>query len=662
MDLAITPGTTPREGALSRSLAHIVSLQRPDGCWEGEVVWNPMLLAQYVIVHRLVGSPPFDEGARERMIRYFRVNRTPEGGFGMHPESGPYVFFTVISYVALRLLGVPAEDPLAARARAWLHAQPGGVLSVPSWGKLWLALCDLHGWEGVNPIPPELFLLPRSAPIHPDRYYCHTRYIYLAISQLYGRRFSGNLGPITLDLRRELFDRPYAQIDFAAHRHDLAASDLHVRPGAELRLAWDALRLLEPVIPARLRQRALDFGLARIRYELGETRRQCISPVNGLLNVLALYAHDPADPEVRLTLAAMEAWRWEDEREGIRYVGARSNAWDTAFALRAALAAPAGARPAAAIRRGYAYFKATQMKDDLPDRAREGRESILGGWCFSDGQHRWPVSDCTAEALSAILDAHDAPGLIPPDQRISDPWIREAARFILDRQCEDGGFGSYEPRRGGAFLEALNPSEMYGACMTERSYVECTASCVGALARMRAAHPTMEPARVERAVARGVALLRRAQKRDGSWAGFWGVNRTYAIFHAIEALRAAGALPDDPAVRRAARWLEQHQRADGGWGESYRGCLDDTYVEHRESQVIMTAWAALALQHAGGARSRAAARGIAFLERRQQASGGHPEEGVAGVFFGTAMLHYRHYKDYFPAWALARHAAHQESP
>ena len=27
------------------------------------------------------------------------------------------------------------------------------------------------------------------------------------------------------------------------------------------------------------------------------------------------------------------------------------------------------------------------------------------------------------------------------------------------------------------------------------------------------------------------------------------------------------------------------------------------------------------------------------------------------MFFGTAMLDYRLYRSYFPAWALARHAA-----
>ena len=33
-----------------------------------------------------------------------------------------------------------------------------------------------------------------------------------------------------------------------------------------------------------------------------------------------------------------------------------------------------------------------QMTEELPGHEREHREPILGGWCFSDGRHRWPVS------------------------------------------------------------------------------------------------------------------------------------------------------------------------------------------------------------------------------------------------------------------------------
>jgi 2,3-oxidosqualene cyclase len=647
------------DSAVDRSLRHLVSLQQADGCWEGEVVWNAMLVAQYVIVHRVVGSPPFAEAERARMIRHFEATRTPEGGWGMHPDSGPYVFFTTMAYVALRLLGVAAEDPLVARARTWLHTQEG-VVAIPTWGKVWLSLIGLYGWEGVSPVPPELFLLPDALPFHPNRFYCHTRYIYLAIAYLYGRRFTAHLGPITAELRRELYAVPFASIDFAAHRHAIAKADLHVRPGIELRLAYDALRGVERVLPGALRKRALDHAYGRIVYELEATRFQCISPVNGLLNCLCVFDREGKSARLTEALRGVEAWRWQDEAEGVRFAGARSNAWDTAFALRAALAGEvdAGSAAATAMRRGYGYLRDTQMVEELasPGRERERRASIVGGWCFSDGRHRWPVSDCTAEALSAIVLAHEVPGLIAERERIPAERLRQATEFILDRQNDDGGFGTYERRRGGAFLEALNPSEMYGSCMTERSYLECTSSCIGALARVRSLCDRALRERVDAAVERGVALVRQAQRVDGAWAGFWGVNFTYATFHAVEGLLATGASASDPAILRAVRWLESKQKADGGWGEHYDGCLEERYVEHPESQVIMTSWALLTLLHAGETPGRAEAvrKGVAFLKAKQERDGGYPEEAVAGVFFGTAMLHYRLYKAYFPAWALGR--------
>src|SRR3954464_14357673 len=57
---------------IARALDHLSRVQRPDGCWEGEVVWNAMLLAQRVIVRRIVRpEEPIDDGERRRMIRYF---------------------------------------------------------------------------------------------------------------------------------------------------------------------------------------------------------------------------------------------------------------------------------------------------------------------------------------------------------------------------------------------------------------------------------------------------------------------------------------------------------------------------------------------------------------------------------------------------------------
>ncbi len=657
-----------RSRALLLAARNLAGLQKPGGDWEAEMVWNTMLLAQYILVHRIVAGTPTITGARrEAMIQHFSHWQRADGGWGMHPESPSYVYFTTMAYLALRVLEVPADAPMILAARRFLRASAAsgnGVLAIPSWGKFWLAMLDLYGWDGVNPIPPEVFLLPESVPLHPSNYYCHTRYIYLGIAFLYGKRFTVDLGPLRDALRHELYgdegrdQEAYAKIKFSKARHQIAASDLYVRPSRPLRLAYDLLAQYEKIAVPALRQRALAHCLDRIVYEMHASRYQGISPVNGLLNCLALFATDPQHPELPASLTGMDAWQWQDEAEGVRFAGARSNAWDTAFAMQALAESPRAEQSRDALRRGYAYLMKTQLLSELPDWQRERRERITGGWCFSDGVHRWAVSDCTAEALIALLDCHDDATIAPAEnEQISDERILQAVEFILRRQNADGGYGTYERRRGGPLLELINPSEMYGECMTELSYIECTASCVTALCKVRRARPRLLPHQLDDAIAAGVAFLRGKQRDDGSYQGFWGVNFTYAGFHIAEALTAAGVSPSDPALARLSAWLIDKQKSDGAWGEHWQSCMDGQYHEHPEGQAVMTSWALLALLRLLPASHPTIERGIDWLVRRQLPTGSFPQEAVAGVFFGTALLDYRFYKEYFPAWALARYAA-----
>lgn len=643
-------GSKPAGAVLERALDHLARVQWERGCWAGEVVWCTMLLSQYVITCHLTHQP-IEPARREKFLKYFRAWQTADGGWGMHRESPAYVYMTALGYVALRLLGLGPEEEMPRRARAWLRAH-GGVLHVPSWGKFWLAMVGLYGWEGVNPIPPELWLLPDWSPVHPRRMYNHTRLIYLGIGYLYGRRFTGEISPIVEALRRELYDEPFASIDFAAHRHALAPTDVYVAPSLPLRAAYDGLYQYEKRHSRTVRRVALDKCFERIVFELRSTNYACVSPVNGLLFTLATY--DRSHPDFLPALRGVDYWAWEDEEEGVRFNGAHSHTWDTAFAVQAILSGPDGAveRMAGPLRKAYGYLRASQMKTEIDDREKWYRDRRMGGWCFSDETHQWPVSDCTAEALSAAIELEER---IPEDERISDRMLEEAAAFVLSRQNEDGGFGSYERSRGTLALEAVNPAEMFGNCMVERSYVECSASCVAGLARFRRRFPHVRRKEIDAAIARGVERVLAAQLPDGSWEGFWGVNFTYAIMYCVEGLIAAGLPRHHPAIRRACAWLLSKQKADGGWGEHYSSCEKRRYVEHPQSQVIMTSWALMALLAAEDPDWAAIERGVRLLSSRQLPDGDFPKEGVGGVFFNTAMHHYCLYKNYFPVWALGRY-------
>lgn len=58
----------------------------------------------------------------------------------------------------------------------------GGANHVTSWGKFWLAVLGVHSWDGLNPMPPEMWLMPYSkwtgiGYVHPGRYWCHCRMV-----------------------------------------------------------------------------------------------------------------------------------------------------------------------------------------------------------------------------------------------------------------------------------------------------------------------------------------------------------------------------------------------------------------------------------------------------------------------------------------------------
>ena len=79
-------------------------------------------------------------------------------------------------------------------------------MGIPSWGKFWLSVLGVYEWKGLNPIPPEFWLLPYVLPIHPGRWWCHCRMVYLPMGYLYARKAVGKITPLVEELRGELYE------------------------------------------------------------------------------------------------------------------------------------------------------------------------------------------------------------------------------------------------------------------------------------------------------------------------------------------------------------------------------------------------------------------------------------------------------------------------
>jgi 2,3-oxidosqualene cyclase len=633
------------EDPIRRGLTVLAETQDPGGSWKGDYGGPLFLVPAYVAGLQLLEAPP-DAATREGFITYLRNHQNQDGGWGLDVESHSHVFTSVLNYVALRLLGLPADDPGLQRARTWFLPH-GGPLGSGSWGKFILALVGLYSYEGLVPVPPELWLLPEALPLHPSRLWCHCRMVYLPMSWLYGRRIRAKETALLAEIRGEIYAQPYESVDWVAARERVASTDAYTPRTALLRLAGSLLGAWERLVPARWRARGLEVTLDQIRREDAATQSICIGPINKVLNTVVWHVVNPGGPEEQAHRRRLPDYLWR-AADGLKMQGYNSSQlWDTAFAVQAIVATGEveGCRPM--LERAASYIEANQVLEDVPETERAYRHPSRGGWPFSTRAHGWPISDCTAEGVKASL-LLERLGL----NRVSRERLRQAVDCILSLQNADGGWATYELQRGPRWLELLNPSDVFSTIMVDVSYVECTSACLQALAAWSSFEPS-EAARVRPAIRRGERFIRAAQRPDGSWEGSWGVCFSYGAWFGTAGLVAAGATPGDPALQRAAAYLRAHQRADGSWSETLQSNRQRRWVEGTGGHSVTTSWALLSLAACGERDSEAVRRGVAWLRARQGADGRWPPEPIAGVFNRTCAVHYDIYLRAFPVWALA---------
>ena len=190
--------------------------------------------------------------------------------------------------------------------------------------------------------------------------------------------------------------------------------------------------------------------------------------------------------------------------------------------------------------------------------------------------------------------------------------------------------------------------------MTETSYVECTASCIAALAAFTTHHPEILRSEVDSAIARGPRrACGRCNGRTARGPAVWGVHFIYGTMFGVRGPARGGRAAARPRhSHKRARALKARQRPDGGWGEHHESATLGQYRENDRSQVIQTAWALTALLEAKDPDWDAIDRGARFLAAAQREDGTWPAEEPAGIFFRTALLHYTLYRSYFPVTSL----------
>ena len=629
------------EEALVRSETWFLQRQHPAaGYWVEVLEADTTLTSEYLMLRRYIGAVDMDREAR--MIAYLQKTQREDGGWAIYAGGPLNVSASVKAYFALKLAGVPQDEPGMRRARQAILAQ-GGVVSANVFTKITLALFGQYDWRGVPSMPPEIMLASqwRYWNVYAISYWSRVVLVPLLIMFAFRRecRIGADQGI------EELFCVPPHQVNY--RKMPPFQKDCAFISWRNFFVWCDAvLKVYEQYAPLFIRKKAVKKAEAwLVDHMQGEGGLGAIYPAmaNSVYALVAL-GYPLSHPLIQKALRAIEAleidtpgsadWQTPDT---LHLQPCHSPIWDTALSMNALI--ERGLSPDhAALTHAAAWLRSRQTRK-VGDWIMSAPSAQPGGWGFQFENEWYPDVDDTAAVIIALAKCSP---LQPSDR---DEAIRRGSQWVLAMQSANGGWGAYDRNNDRLIFNKipfadhqalLDPptSDLTGRCL----------EMLGALGYDRS-HPAVAPA---------LAFLRREQEADGSWYGRWGVNYLYGTWCVLTGLQAIGEPMSAPWIQRAVAWLESKQNVDGGWGESCVSYADQTWSGEGDSAPSQTSWALMALLAAGASDSLSVARAVNFLLRRQQSDGTWVEPCHTGTGFPRVFyLRYHGYSKYFPMWALA---------
>ncbi|MDZ8226197.1 squalene--hopene cyclase [Nostoc sp. ChiVER01] len=619
--------------AIAASQKYLLSIQNPAGYWWAELESNVTITAEVVLLHKIWGT---DQGRPlHKVAAYLRQEQRQHGGWELYYGDGGELSTSVEAYMALRLLGVPANDPAMVRARTFI-LQRGGISKTRIFTKLHLALIGCYNWRGIPSLPPWIMLLPKAFPVNIYEMSSWARSSTVPLLIVCDRKPVFITDPtINLD---ELYAEGVDQVRWELPQ----AGDW-----TDLFLTLDqGFKFVESLNLVPFRQegiKAAEKWILERQEATGDWGGIIPAMLNSMLALRCLN-YDRNDPIVERGLQAIDNFVIETE-DSYRVQPCVSPVWDTAWAMRALVESGFAPDHPVVVQAGEWLLQKQIL--DYGDWAVKNLQGKPGAWAFEFDNRFYPDVDDSAVVVMALHLAK------LPNEEIKQAAIARALNWIASMQCKPGGWAAFDLDNDQDWLNSIPYGDL--KAMIDPNTADVTARVVEMLG---ACDLSIDSDNLERSL----TYLLGEQETEGCWFGRWGVNYIYGTSGVLSALALIYPQKHKLHIERGAAWLVGCQNSDGGWGETCRSYNDPSLKGKGNSTASQTAWALIGLLAAGEATGKLALgaieRGIAYLVATQQPDGTWFEADFTGTGFPCHFyLKYHLYQQYFPLIALGRYQA-----
>jgi squalene-hopene/tetraprenyl-beta-curcumene cyclase len=618
------------QAAIQRSQDYLLSIQKPEGYWVGELIVDSTLVSDMVAYHHWDGS--VDKEWERKAINHLFSMQQPDGGWNIYYGGPSEVNATVKAYLALKLAGVSVTDPRMLRAReVALHL--GGVPRMNTFSKLTLALIGLFPWEYVPTIPSEVLFLGKwfhvnfwdmsnwsramIVPLAIINHFKPTRPVKVNLDELYPQGIHERDLALAPDPERISLRNFFLWLD---RLHKLAE--------------WFAEHGIHPFRRIALKK-AEQWMLERFD---GSDGLCAIFPamLNSIIAMKALgYKND--NPILQREWQELKRLQHETEND-VRIEPCFSPVWDTAIVL-ICLRESGVPENHPAMKKSAEWLMEKEIRFAGDWVHKNPAKVEPSGWVF-EYANRWnPDVDDTAMVLLALRKV----ATDNPQKR--DECFQRGLKWMMTFQCKDGGWAAFDKDCTKNILEKV-PFADHNA-MLDPECADITArilELVGYEGWSNGHHQIQE----------ALDFIRKTQEADGSWYGRWGVNYIYGTWQVLRGMRALSWNMSEDWLQRGRAWLESVQHEDGGWGERCNTYDDPVFKGQGPSTASQTAWAVMGLCAFDDAENPALKRGIEYLTRTQNADGSWTEHETTGTGFPKVFyLKYDMYRNAWPLLALA---------